>query len=69
MPRVKDINLEEIRYSNALQDLQAGAPMNAFNRGARIRHVQLGTWWERILAVLSLAFVAVTLVNLLLRNL
>ncbi len=61
MPRVKDIN--------ALQDLQAGAPMNAFSRGARIRHVQLGTWWERILAVLSLAFVAVTLVNLLLRNL
>jgi hypothetical protein len=48
-------NLEELGASGALQDVQAGArpALNAFNRGARMRHAQLGTWWERILAVLG----------------
>jgi hypothetical protein len=48
-------NLEELGASSALQDVQAGArpALNAFNRGARMRHAQLGTWWERILAVLG----------------
>jgi hypothetical protein len=69
MLRMEEINLEELRYSGALQDLQAGAPLDAFNRSARIRHSQLTSWWERCLAVLSLAFIVVTLVNLVLRNL
>ena len=62
-------NLEELRVGDTLQDSQSGAPLNAFNRSARMRHAQLGTWWERILAVLSLIFVTVTLVNLVIRAL
>jgi hypothetical protein len=69
MPDVRQINLEEYRASGTLQDLQAGAPLNAFNRDSSIRHAQLGTWWERGLAVLSLAFALVTLTNLLRRSL
>ncbi|MEA2743240.1 MAG: hypothetical protein QOG25_1611, partial [Acetobacteraceae bacterium] len=49
--------------------IQAGAPFNAFNRGADIRHAQLGTWWERTLAILSLVFVVVTLANIVWRSL
>jgi hypothetical protein len=63
------VNLEEYRTSGALQDTQAGAPFNAFNRGADIRHAQLGTWWERTLAILSLVFVVVTLANIVWRSL
>jgi hypothetical protein len=66
---MKHTNLEEYRASGTLQDIQAGAPFNAFNRGAYIRHAQLGTWWERALAILSLAFVLVTLANIVLRKL
>jgi hypothetical protein len=64
---MKTPNLEELRIGGALQDSQAGAPFNAFNRGARIRPAPLGTWWERVLAVLSLIFVATTLIGLLIR--
>jgi hypothetical protein len=66
---MRNTNLEEYRASGTLQDIQAGAPFNAFNRGAYIRHAQLGTWWERVLAVLSLAFVVVTVINIVLRSL
>jgi hypothetical protein len=62
-------NLEELRTGDALQDRQAGAPLNAFNRSTRLRHAQLGTWWERVLAVLSLIFVIATLTGLMIRNL
>jgi hypothetical protein len=62
-------NLEELRTSGTLQDRQAGAPLNAFNRGSRLRHAQLGTSWERVLAVLSLVFVASTLISLAIRSL
>lgn len=43
------------RRASRQRRLQAGArpALNAFNRGARMRHAQLGTWWERILAVLG----------------
>ena len=66
---MRNTKLEEYRTSGALQDIQAGAPLNAFNRGSYIRHVQLGIWWERALAVVALAMVLVTLVNLALRSL
>jgi hypothetical protein len=62
-------NLEELRTGEMLQDRQSGAPLNAFNRSTRLRHAQLGTWWERALAVLSLIFVLVTLISLLIRAL
>ncbi len=62
-------NLEELRTGDSLQDRQAGSGLNAFNRSTRLRHAQLGTWWERVLAVLSLIFVASTIVSLVIRNL
>lgn len=31
-------NLEELRIGGTLEDSQAGAPFNAFNRGASLRH-------------------------------
>jgi hypothetical protein len=65
---MKTPNLEELRIGGALQDSQAGAPFNAFNRGTSLRHAQLGTWWERVLAVLSLIFVMATLIGLLIRS-
>jgi len=61
-------NLEELRIADRLQDRQAGA-LNAFNRSTRLRHAQLGTWWERVLAVLSLIFVVSTLIGLVVRAL
>jgi hypothetical protein len=61
-------NLEELRLADRLQDQQAGG-LNAFNRSTRLRHSQLGTWWERVLAVLSLIFVVATAISLLVRAL
>ena len=65
---MREPNLEELRTGDSLQDSQSGA-LNAFNRSPRLRHAQLGSWWERVLAVLSLIFVVVTVVNLVIRNL
>jgi hypothetical protein len=61
---MREPNLEEFRASSALQDVQAGARpgLNAFNRGARMRHAQLGTWWERLLAVITAAILIAALV-------
>ena len=61
-------NIEELRLADRLQDSQAGG-LNALNRTTRLRHAQLGTWWERVLAVLSLTFVVATAISLLLRAL
>jgi hypothetical protein len=66
---MKHTNLEEYRSSGTLKDIQTGAPFNAFNRGTHIRHAQLGTWWERALAILSMVFVLLTLINIALRHL
>jgi hypothetical protein len=65
---MREPNLEELRIADTLQDNQSGA-LNAFNRSPRLRHAQLGSWWERVLAVLSLIFVVVTVFNLVIRNL
>lgn len=51
-----------------LDDVQSGAPFNAFNRSNALRHPMLTTTWERILAVVALAFVAITLISLVLRS-
>ena len=61
---MREPNLEELRASGAPQEVQAGArpSLNAFNRGARMRHAQLGTWWEPILAVLGAAILLLVLV-------
>lgn len=66
---MKTPNLDKLRTGDILQDSQAGGPLNAFDRGARLRHARLGTWWERVLAVLSLVFVVATAISLVLRSL
>jgi len=59
-------NQEAYRVSANLDRGQGGA---LFLPSDRVRHAQLGSWWERLLAVLGLVFVAVTLANILIRNL
>ena len=61
-----ELNREAYRVSAKLDRGQGGAP---FVPSDRLRHAQLGSWWERFLAVPCLAFVAVTLANILIRNL
>jgi hypothetical protein len=79
VPRMKAPNLEDRHTGDAPRDSQAGAPhtgaphagmsSNAFGGGAYVRHAQLGTWWERVLAVLSLIFVTATVISLVIRSL
>ncbi len=40
-----------------------------FSGSHYLRHAQITTGWELVLGILSLAFVVVTLTNLVLRNL
>ena len=80
VPAMTAPNLEELRIGGTLRDIpaaqdiparednQAGAPFNAFDRGVRLRHAQQGTWWECVLAVLSLILVTSTLIGVLIRN-
>jgi len=69
VPAMREPNLEELRRADSLRDRQAGAGLNAFNRSTHLRHARLGTWWERVLAVLSLVFVTATVVSLIIRAL
>lgn len=66
---MKEANQEELRASAALERGQGGASFAPWQGTHRLRHATLGSWWERILAVLSLVFVLVTLANIILRNL
>jgi hypothetical protein len=59
-------NQETYRVSATLDRVQGGAP---FLPSDRLRHAQLDSWWERLLAVLGLVFMAVTLANILISNL
>jgi hypothetical protein len=58
-------NQEKYRVSANLDRGQGGAP---FLPSDRLRHAQLSSRWERLLAVLGLVFVAVTLANILISN-
>jgi hypothetical protein len=61
---MKEPNLEEIRASEALQDQQVRTlSANGFMPPMRLRHAQLGTWWERILAVAGAALLVAALVD------
>jgi hypothetical protein len=61
---MKEPNLEEIRGSEALQDQQARTlSANGFMPPMRLRHAQLGTWWERILAVVGAALLVAALAD------
>jgi hypothetical protein len=66
---MKQPNQEELRASGILERGQAGAPFTPWHGSNGLRHVALGTWWERVLAVAGLAFVLITMVNIVLRSL
>ncbi|MGD0433217.1 MAG: hypothetical protein ABSA58_19215 [Acetobacteraceae bacterium] len=55
--------------SGTLERRQAGAPFTPWHGSNGLRHVALGTWWERVLSVVGLAFVLITVVNIVLRGL
>jgi hypothetical protein len=55
---------DDHRAYRELDDIQSGAPLNAFNRPNYLRHPIITTHWERVLAVLSLIFVASFLLSL-----
>ena len=62
-------NLEELRASGSLDRGQGGASFSPFSGSHYIRHATLGSWWERILAILGLVFACITLGNIIIRNL
>jgi hypothetical protein len=62
-------NQEELRTSSTFERGQGGARFTLFTGTHTIRHANLGSWWERVLAILGLAFVLITLTNIILRNL
>ena len=66
---MKEPNQEELRTSSTLERGQGGTRFTLFTGTHTIRHASLGTWWERVLGILGLAFVLVTLTNIILRNL
>ena len=65
---MQEPNQEELRTGGTLDRGQGGESFNAFTGSHYLRHAQLGSWWELALGILSLAFVLISLVNLVLRN-
>jgi hypothetical protein len=59
---------DDYRAYQDLDDIQSGAPLNAFNRPNYLRHPMIRSHWERVLAVLSLVFVVSFLTNLAIRH-
>ena len=54
--------------SATLERGQGGARFNLFTGTHAIRHAGIDTWWERVLAIVTLALVLIGLTNLILRN-
>jgi len=57
------------RAYQELDDIQSGAPWNAFNRPNYLRHPVITSQWERVLAVVTLVIVVSFLLNLVWRSL
>jgi hypothetical protein len=64
---MRELNLEELRRGGTLESSQAGEPFDAFNRPSYLRHVQITSVWERVLAVISVGLVGFALFNILVR--
>ena len=62
-------NQEELRASGAVDRGQGGDAFVPYAGSHYLRHARLGSWWERILGLLGLAFVLVTILNIIRRNL
>jgi hypothetical protein len=65
---MREPNQEELRMSATLERGQGGARFNLFTGTHAIRHAGIDTWWERVLAIVTLALVLIGLTNLILRN-
>ncbi|MGE0223758.1 MAG: hypothetical protein AB7F35_11265 [Acetobacteraceae bacterium] len=59
---------DDHRAYQQLDDIQSGAPFDAFNRPNYLRHPMIRSTWERVFAVISLVFVVSFLVNLTIRS-
>jgi hypothetical protein len=55
------------RALKELDDIQSGAPLNAFNRPNYLRHPVIETGWERVLALATLGILASALAHAALR--
>jgi hypothetical protein len=56
-------NLEELRTSGALQDLQvSSSSYQGLLPRPMLRHSQIGSWWERALAIAGLVILVLTVV-------
>jgi hypothetical protein len=61
---MREPNIEELRASGALQDQQSHTlSANGMMPPMRMSHAQIGTWWERGLAVIGAALLLFALVN------
>jgi hypothetical protein len=60
---------EEARLGHTLDRGQGGERFVGYSGSHYLRHAQITSWWERILAVITLALVAFTLGSILLRTL
>ena len=65
---MKEPNQEELRTSGTLDRGQGGDTFMPFPGSHYLRHAGMGTWWERILGIVSLIFVLVALTNIVVRN-
>ena len=66
---MKEPNQEELRASDRLDRGQGGERFTPYSGSHYLRHARIGSWWELVLGILSLAFVLITLANLVIRNL
>ena len=60
---------DDVIAGSALDRGQGGGTFMPFHGSHYLRHAQITSWWERVLAVVSLAMLAFVLVNIVLRNL
>jgi len=66
---MREHSQEDARSAATLERGQGATGFAPFTGSNYLRHAQITTWWERILAVVCLALVAFGLVNVVLRNL
>lgn len=60
---------DDVSAGGRLERGQGGGTFMPFHGSHYLRHAQITTWWERLLAVVSLAMLGFALVNIVLRNL
>jgi hypothetical protein len=60
---------EDTRTATILERGQGGTQFAPFTGSHYLRHAQITTWWERVLAVVCLGLLVFALVNTVLRNL